>query len=225
MDIKFKGISSSTFPGLVVLQWGRRQKADKIYIDHGVLPGTSRALYEDTGEYKPYERTLEILLKDQSLLPSVFKWLDGSGELEIEEGGFYKARVLTSDEKREVREWDRHIVKFEVQPFFWINSGKTTETLTSAGTVNNPGTLPSKPYIKVVGSGNITLNIGANSYTLENVDEYIEIDSEGQRVYKNTVNQGKKLKGGFPLFELGSNNISWTGSVTRVEIIGKWKEL
>ena len=225
MDIKFKGVSSSSFPGLVVLKWGRRQKADKIYIDHGVLPGTSRSLYEDTGEYKPYTRTLEILLKDQSFLPEVFRWLDGSGELEIEEGGFYKARVISSDEKREVQEWDRHIVKFEVQPFFWLNSGKTTETLTSSGPITNPGNLPSKPYIKVIGSGNITLNIGANSYTLTDVNEYIEINSELGKAYKNTVNQGKKLEGGFPLFNPGNNNISWTGSVTRVEIIGNWIEL
>lgn len=224
--MKFKGIEASTFASLVVTQSGQRQIAEKIYNDYGVLPGTSRALYEDTKTYKPYKRKMQFLVKDSSDMKLVSTWLDGSGDLAVEPGGFYKARVLSID-LEEIRPcgWSLIDIEFEIQPFFWLDSGKVVRTMTVAGVMNNVGNLPAEPIIKIYGSGNITLNVGAKAYQLTGVSEYLTIDSERRIVYKETINEGKKLVGGFPVLMPGNNNISWTGAVTKAEILGNWIEL
>ncbi|NMA00791.1 MAG: hypothetical protein GX924_07160 [Clostridiaceae bacterium] len=223
--MKFNGIDSSAFPSLTVTKKGTRQTPKKIYEDYGVLPGTSRALFEDTGQYLPYKRSMAFLVKDPADFRSVTVWLDGTGNLEIEEGGYYKSRVAKTDQEDLLCGWRLYEVEFEVQPFFWLGSGLETVTLTSAGAISNPGNLPSKPIIKIYGSGNITLNVGAKSYQLTDVNEYIAIDSDLKQVYKEQLNQGKKLVGGFPTLNVGSNNISWTGNVTKLEIKGNWIDL
>lgn len=224
--MKFKGIDSSTFTSLIVTQRGERLTPEKIYEDYGVLPGTSRSLYEDTGDYLPYERQVTVLVKDQFDFREVTTWLDGTGELEIEEGGYYKARVIKTD-KETIWPcgWVILQVEFDIQPFFWLDSGKSAITLTENGVITNPGNLPSKPVIKIFGSGDITLNVGADSYQLTDVNEYITIDSDLKQVYKEHINQGKKLVGGFPSLKVGNNNISWTGNVTKIEIKGNWIDL
>jgi phage-related protein len=223
--MKFKGIDASTFNGLIVTKKGDRQVAVKDYREYGDLPGMSKSLYEDTGTYLSYKRSVEILLKDITQFESVILWLDGAGELVVEDGGYYKARVLTITPEWLKCDWVLLSVVFEIQPFFWLDSGKDAITMTAAGAVTNPGKLPSKPVIKIIGNGDITLNVGANTYQLAGVNEYLTIDSERMIVYKEHINQGKKLVGGFPTLNPGSNNISWSGSVTQVEIKGNWINL
>lgn len=221
----FKGIDASTFNGLIVTKKGDRQVAAKDYREYGNMPGMSKSLYEDTGTYLPYRRTVEVLLKDSTQFEDVILWLDGAGELVIEDGGYYKARVLTIKPEWLKCDWVLLSIVFEIQPFFWLDSGKDTTTMTTSGALTNPGNLPSKPVITIVGNGNITFSVGANSYSLTDVATSITIDSERLIVYRATSNQGRKLTGGFPEFVPGDNSISWTGNVTRLEIVGNWRNL
>jgi phage-related protein len=61
---------------------------------------------------------------------------------------------------------------------------------------------------------------------LKNVENEIEVDSEIMNCYKSisgvVTNQNNKMYSEFPIIEEGLNNISWTGNVTRVEIIPRW---
>lgn len=88
--------------------------------------------------------------------------------------------------------------------------------------LKNNGNYKSYPIIKITGSGDVTININSNSYTLTGVSGYISIDSNYLTVYKDTANEIAKLTSG-DLSKLvlnpGSNTISLTGSVTMVEII------
>jgi phage-related protein len=89
-------------------------------------------------------------------------------------------------------------------------------------TLKNNGNYKSYPFVKITGSGDITLTINSNSYTLTGVSDYIFIDSNYLTVYKDTTNEIAKLTTG-DLSKLtlnpGNNTISLTGSVTCVEII------
>ena len=159
--MEFKGIGIDTFDA-VLLKKGERQKPEKIYIDYGTLPESSEDLYEDTGTYLPYERVVEILIKDPDEEDYVNQWLDGSGNLSLEESGYYKAKVLTVETVTESFSmgWKRKIIAFRVQPFLFYFSGDTMVTLTSGQTVVNPG-IETYPYIKITGTGPVTLNIAS----------------------------------------------------------------
>jgi phage-related protein len=125
----------------------------------------------------------------------------------------------------QAREVDQFQVGFKVNPFFFLDSGSEYITLSAPATIYNPGTIYAEPYIKITGSGDIDLTINDTVYAFTGVDGYIEINSELKTVYKDTINQGNKMIGEFPVLSIGDNMISWSGAVTSVEIMPKWREL
>lgn len=108
----------------------------------------------------------------------------------------------------------------------YINENKIT--LISSRKIYN-SYMKSKPKIKVIGSGNITLNINNQQVILKGIESEIEIDSEIMNAYKvvdgKMILQNNKMYSDFPILEEGQNSISWTGNVTKVEIIPRWAVL
>lgn len=204
----------------VLLSKGERQKPQKEFLDYGKVPGSSIALYEDTGTYFPYERTVEILSKDESQLAEMFSWLDGAGQLELDEGGYYNARVTGIDHLTESYNlgWTRLTITFEIQPFLFLDT--PTAELTSGATVYNPG-IVSDPYIKITGSGLVTVTINGVPFTVD-VDQFVEI--EFPFAWKSFIPKGRTLLG-WPKLQPGANTITWTGTVTKFEFNGRWRTL
>ena len=66
-------------------------------------------------------------------------------------------------------------------------------------------------------SGAITLDINGRDF-LMTLTDYIEIDSELGYTYRGTAGMDNKVNGELPILDIGSNTISWTGSVTKIEI-------
>lgn len=140
----------------------------------------------------------------------------------------YRLAICTSGQ-----DWDEQILNFgtaklvfSCKPFRFLTSGDTKTTLTASGKITNPTAYSSLPYIKITGSGNINLFIAGKSYAFVNVGSYIECDSSLQMVYTGT--SGKSDRANFDTFpELvpGDNTVSWTGTVSKVEIIPHWRRL
>lgn len=140
----------------------------------------------------------------------------------------YRMAVCTSGQ-----DWDEQILNFgtaklvfSCKPFRFLTSGDTKTTLTAAGQITNPTAYSALPYIKIYGSGNITLSIGGQAFPFFNIGSYIECDSDLQMVYTGT--SGKSDRANFDTFpELvpGDNTVSWTGTVSKVEIIPHWRRL
>lgn len=87
----------------------------------------------------------------------------------------------------------------------------------------NIGTYRSKPYLKVFGSGTLTVN--GKSIVLRDVGDYIELDSDLQNAYRGTVDMNRNMVGEFPEFVPGTNRVSWSGNITRVICEGRWRYL
>ena len=217
----FKNTNITSF-NAVLLSAGQKEKPQGEWIDYGKLPGSSLALYQDTRTYLPYERTIQILSKTESELPAIYVWLDGSGQLKIDTGGYYNARVLTVETLTEsiFLGWTRIIAVFEIQPFLYLAS--TDLTLTSGGTTVNPG-IESDPYFKITGSGSVTLTVNGVNYVINPINQYVEI--EFPYAWKGVLNKGNTILSGFPKLQPGNNVISWTGTVTEVKMNGRWRKL
>lgn len=216
----FKSTNITSF-NAILLSAGEKQKPQREWIEYGKVPGSSLALYQDTGTYLPYDRTIQILSKTASELPAIYAWLDGSGQLEIDTGGYYNARVLTVETLTEsiFLGWTRIIATFEIQPFLYIAS--TDLTLTSGVTTVNSG-IESDPYFKITGTGSVTLTVNGVAYVINPIDQYIEI--EYPYAWKGVLNKGITISG-FPKLQPGNNVISWTGTVTEVKMNGRWRKL
>ncbi|MDO5151740.1 MAG: phage tail family protein [Eubacteriales bacterium] len=119
-------------------------------------------------------------------------------------------------------------VTFNCKPYKYSFSGQQTVAADdSTLTVINPTAFESRPYIKLYGSGAVTLNVSSggstNSWTISGVDEYIEIDSELMNCFKDTVLKNDTVTGdGFPTLQSGTSTIACVGDVTRIEVIPRW---
>ena len=225
-EIIFKNKSSKDF-NITVESIGRRQRAEEEIEIHDI-PYRDGVLTTRSGKYKTYERSIGIAVKDQQAISKVNAWLTGSGRLEtsIDEGGFFKAECINGLEySRIIRRWNRFYASFLIQPFFYLYLGEVPIELDGPSTIFNPGTHYSEPLIKIIGSGDITLNINDRFIELEAIGPSITIDSDLQIVYRDTQNLDHKMEGDFPIFKIGENNISWEGNLTRLEMVPRWREL
>lgn len=101
---------------------------------------------------------------------------------------------------------------------------------TTAGSITNPHLKASRPLIKVVGNGDITLTINGIPFLLKGVSGHIYIDSEVSFAYTDTggvlSNANNKVRTlNYPYLKPGNNTIAWTGSVTSVEVEPRWRAL
>ncbi|QIW50794.1 phage tail domain-containing protein [Lactococcus raffinolactis] len=116
-------------------------------------------------------------------------------------------------------------VEFIAEPYEYQKSTLTAYT-TKPISLTNQTTTESLPIIKVTGTGTVVLTVNGTSITLTGLTSSITLDSELQEAYTGlTTNMNSNMNGNFPVLKIGSNTISWTGTVTKVEIDPKWRWL
>ena len=82
------------------------------------------------------------------------------------------------------------------------------------------GTVPGECKIKIYGNGNIQLTINNDTVQINNVNEYVELDSKLLSCRnKDKTSKSRDMIGHFPLLSFGKNNISWIGDVSKVEML------
>lgn len=166
----------------------------------------------------------EYLMKksriDAWLLSETNKYLTYS----LDEFVIYKVKQVQIDNTTTTSRIMRHFsVTFTCTGLKYMASGLKPIEVVNGATLNNFGSYESKPLIKIYGSGNITVSIGGKSFTINNISSYVSVDSEIKECYKDSTNKGKDMTGDWPVLPIGSNTISWTGTVSKVEIIPRWR--
>lgn len=225
---RFKGIDSRDM-GVTVTAMPPSVRADK-RVNAITIPGRNGNLHFDDEVYESYVNTMECAIKNRAKIDEIAAWLVGSGDMiySTEPNKVYKVFIANKIEIAQMmRKFQKFMLSMDTQPFKYSVSARSENLeLTSPTTIRNKGTVYSQPTITVYGNGNITLTINGTNYGLTSVDSYITIDSEMMEVYKDSTNANNKYSAmDFPRFEVGQNSISWTGSVTKVEIIPKWRWL
>ena len=192
-----------------------------------IISGRHGALTTTDGTFESYILQVEFILKDISKTDKICSHFKGEGDLIFSDNlnRRYKARVNNQIEfSRVIRSLKRFAVEFEVQPFMY-EAVPSTIILTEPTDILNTGTFESEPIITVYGQGNITLTFNNSNIILNNIEEKITINSEILNAYDGNLSLNNKMSGDFPVFKLGENNISWTGSVTKLEITPNWRWL
>lgn len=157
---------------------------------------------------------------DNWLLSSTSKYLFYS----MDKYKIYKVKqVKISETKTTVRRVRRFTATFVCNGLKYMESGLKSQAITSGTILNNFGTYEAKPYLKIYGNGNITININDSSFTIKNVSDYVVVDSEIMECYKDSTNFGRNMTGDYPVFFIGKNIISWSGSIKKVEIVPRWR--
>lgn len=194
------------------------------------IAGRSGTLHEDTNSFENYTKDISCHVMDRKQIDKVCQWLTGFGEVifSSEPDKVYRAYIKNQIPFNNIlRNINDFLIQFDCQPFkYSVNWQDEALTLTQATTVFNKGSFSSEPIMTVYGTGEVVLNVNGKEYTVEGVDGFVTIDTEMMEVYKDDENKNNSFTADdFPVFEVGVNEISWTGNVEKIEIQPNWRWL
>ncbi|BDR67198.1 hypothetical protein K144312032_14260 [Clostridium tetani] len=189
-----------------------------------IIPGRSGYLTQSDGSYEGEVKPVEFDYFDNRF-DDIKQWLTGSGEVIFsnEPDRYYKARIINKlDLARVLEKFHSGIIQFDCQPFGY-DLNNNLIIIDKPISIYNEGTYESQPYMKIFGTGDVSLNINNKVIKLKNIIDYIELDSEIMECYKEHQNCNNRMTGEFPILKVGENKISWTGNVNKIEIKPRWR--
>lgn len=181
-----------------------------------------------TGEYLPIELPITFRSKNlkniidhqEEILDWLYNVKDNKLILSFMPNRYYIVKnVVVDNISRDFDKYNTISVTFTLEPFKYDIYDKMM-ILTKSEKIYYMGNSKGKPKLKIYGSGNIELTINSETIQIKNIDEYVELDSKFLLcLNKNQQSKSRDMSGGFPILTKGINNISWTGNVTKIELL------
>lgn len=174
--------------------------------------------------FEAYKKKVKIGLTKGYDIDTIVAWLTGAGKVTFsnEADKYYNAQITESIDFEKLLRFKTAEITFEVQPFKFSTTErvKTYNAPAQQISVINSGNYTSKPIITIYGSGTINFSLnGVQQFTLElNENDVITLDSTEQEAYSETGLRNRIMNGNFLILEKGTNILSWTGNITKIEI-------
>lgn len=224
MNIIWRGVNSDDINGLIVCELPPITKP-KMKVKETHIDGVDGSIFEELG-YESYDKTVSIGLKGNYDIDEVIDYFSGEGQVVFgnEPDKFYNARIVGQIDYQKLLRFRTANIRFRVQPFKYSNEeGKKTFDITSQTSINvfNNGNYQSKPKIRITGSGAVGFILNGASvftYTFPNGDSYVDVDCSKQDAYVGSTLKNRAMNGAFPVFKVGKNVITWTGTITKLEL-------
>ena len=196
------------------------------------IPGRSGDLTETEGEnvYNSYIQTVPISIEGAANIQAAETWLRGAGKVTFDSQSTLEqeARIYGSiqlDKRSRNRDRWRGNIQFYCNPVKRSRTESTVTVTTSGTSLSNPGDMTAYPLIKITGSGLVTVSAGGNTITIPECQSGWIIDSENEWILSGTTPQEKACSGKFPILKVGSNTVTFTGSITKLEITPRFRYL
>lgn len=223
-SINWKGIDSNTLDCLLICELPPITKP-KMRVKETFVDGVDGSFIEELG-YESYDKTIKIGLKREHDIDEILDYFNGEGDLILsnEEDKLYKAKIINQIDYNRLLRFRTADVVFRVQPYkYSSNDLYRAFDITDQTSINiyNNGNVTSKPTIKITGSGTIELKLEGITifqYTFPADDTYVTIDSDKQDAYVGNTLKNRSMNGDFPILKKGKNTITWTGTITKIEI-------
>ncbi|MDB1939227.1 distal tail protein Dit [Clostridium tertium] len=197
------------------------------------VEGRSGSLIINKGTYPDKKITFTFTILSPQIdidFERIYEWLTEIEDNRLifgREDRCYKVKKVNfKDIKKQFRTIGEFDVTFLCEPFTQ-DLEKTVHEITSSGyKIYYNGNAPGDTLIKVYGTENIQLTVNSETMQINNVADYVEIDSDLLQVRnKDKTSKDDDTSGDFILLEKGINAISYTGNVTKiiVEYTTKYK--
>ena len=198
------------------------------------IPGRSGdlTLAEGNQVYDAYIRTMEISNMRGADVNMARAWLSGTGPLILGNEPDY---VYTVDMQAQLQ-MDKILrgvwggsLQMHTQPF----KAKTVQPAdieidSTATMIFNPGTVPAEPTVRLYAGSTAaaTVTLGGKTLTFSSMPELLVIDLETQWIFDgNGARVTNIASGDFGKIPPGRSIVNFTGSITKVVIIPKWRYL
>lgn len=233
MNFDFRGISSKSYGLRVERNPHRIIPARKLEIVS--VPGRSGDLVFEQDAFENYNQTYDVWIDPaKTREPNMYHpVLDGVAAWLLGQKGYHKLHdswdmdyyrmamfIGPADFDNRLYLTGKATLTFLCKPQRWSSFGNIDRKFTVSNTrFDSFSSMPSLPYIKVTGNGAGTLEINDTTIEFENIDGYVELDSELQNVYKGTENKNNTVYiPNFPRLKAGENVVAWSGGITEVTI-------
>lgn len=226
--IILNGVNSNTITGLLISKLPPITKPkQRTTVEE--IDGRDGDIVTKLG-YSAYDKEIQIGLYGDFDIDDVITFFNGEGTVTFsnEEDKYYNYQILDQIDYEKLIRFKTAKVKMHVQPFkYSAVEGIRTFTITTEDeiTINNSGNYVSKPTITLTGSG--TINLSANGYevlviNLDANGSIITIDTANMEAYNQSTGElmNRDVTGNYDNLYLkaGKNNISWTGTITQIQI-------
>ena len=206
---------------------------DLVIVDMENIPIPNEVIEYDngytirTGEYEPIEIPIIFRSKNaKSIIDNkinIIDWLtsidDNKLIFSFMSDKYYIVKNITIENI--VRNYNRYNTietVFLLEPFKY--EIESPIYLSNSTNLYYQGTAPGECNIKIYGNGNIQLTINDDTVQINNVNQYVELDSKFLLCLNlDKTSKTKDMIGNFPILDKGKNKISWTGNVSKVEIL------
>lgn len=223
--IELNGVSSETIQGLLIQELPPITKP-KMRAKVEEIDGRSGDIITELG-YSAYDKQVSIGLYGDFDINKIVQFFNSSGTVVFsnEPDKYYDYNILAQIDFNRLIRFRIAIVKFHVQPFKYSledNSKTFTITNQTSISINNSGNVYSKPVLTIKGSGNIDISLnGVQVFEIElGTLGQIVIDTNNMNAYNGSTLLNRQVTGDYNNFQLnsGPNTISWTGSITEIQI-------
>lgn len=179
--------------------------------------------------YAAYDKEITIGLYGNYDIDEVIAFFDSEGTITFsnEIDKYYNYQILEQIDFEKLIRFKTATVTIHVQPFKYSNIERVkTYNITNQTqvTIRNNGNMTAKPTITLYGTG--TINLSLNNYQLFVIElgneGYITINAAQMEAYKDTMStlKNRLVTGNYDNFvlNLGQNILSWSGTITKIEI-------
>jgi len=188
------------------------------------VPGRDGDLVMDNGRYNSVIRSIPCRIEApantnvEALVNRINNWLIDDGKFhpftwENDADFKYLARVEGDViSQRVLSRFGKMAVDFRLHPIKYLKSTLTPRQITTGTSIFNQFGVEAKPMIRIVGSGDITLNIGGRPLVLRRIGTGCIIDSETQTItdLQGRVTLFDSMYSPFPVLRPGNNQITFT---------------
>ena len=181
-----------------------------------------------TGEYDPIELPITFRTKKANNiidnLNDVIDWLtnikDNKLVFSFMTDKYYIVKnIKVENISRVYNRYNTITSMFILEPFKYENN-ETAIILNNNSSIYYHGTVQGECNIKIYGNGNIQLTINSETVQINNVNEYVELDSKFLLcLNSDKTSKTKDMIGNFPILDKGKNKISWTENISKIEIL------
>lgn len=235
------------YNGVSSLEMGLRIESKNVFsapkyeVDFLSIPGRDGDLIAGGGRYPNVQVTYSVYLPAKTItelsrkITLVKSWLYSDTDsyhtlTDTYDTDFYRKAVFAGklDIEDEMNRIGVFTISFSCKPFRYSTDGDVPVTFVGDNySIHNPYPFTSKPFIRVIGTGEGLLTLTTPNktsiWTFTDIDGYLDIDSEQMNFYKGAVSMNDTVSGsGFPLLYSGDNEVLFSGDITEVQITPRW---
>lgn len=196
------------------------------------VPGRDGDLIVDHGRYESVIRKFpcRLMIPDKANLEDamskIHQWLivdTGSHDLLLdhEPDFIYRAMVdNTVTTNRILSHLGKAVISFRLHPIKFLRSALIERQITSGTNITNPYGIEAKPVLRIIGNGNITINIGDRALILQGIAGGCIVDSETQTITSldRRITLFERMFSPFPVLRPGNNQVTFSGEDIQVFI-------